>query len=118
MKKNQSLVKYIIGLVISVSVNWLAVFFMGVRSCLDLAKDNEYYRIHLQEKIIYAFCNSFYISLEILVILLFTIFFFVLRGIILKQNISRAVLYLVLPIISNILSFFVLFLWTFGAFAR
>ena len=104
-----------IGLLISIFMNWFILFILGVNDDLSLAKGNDYYQEHLMEHIIYTFHNSFNYYSVILLIIIFTFCF--LGYITLKKNIHPFVSFFVIPILSNLLSLYILFLFIFGAFS-
>lgn len=108
---------FFIGLLISIFINWFIFFILGVNADLSLAKGNDYYQEHLMEHIIYTFHNSFNYYSVILLIIIFTLCFLILRGLTLKKNIHPFVSFFVIPILSNLLSLYILFLFVFGAFS-
>lgn len=106
-----------IGLLISIFMNWFIFFVIGVNDDLSLANGNDYYQEHLLEHIIYTFHNSFNYYSVILLIIIFTLFFLVLRGITLNKEIHPFMSFFVMPILSNLLSLYIFFLFIFGAFS-
>ena len=106
-----------IGLFISIFVNWLIIFVIGVNDCLSLSKGNDYYHDHLISEIIYVVYRPLNTFSEIILIIIFTLFFLVLRGITLNKEIHPFVSFFVIPILSNWLTFFILILFAFGSFS-